>query len=153
MIHTTTPRGKELGEVMQQLYKKVGVKLVLDPVDQNTLVKRVFTNKYQISGWRIADSADIGPQLFGLHHSKSSYNLTHYKSDDMDKLVLAQRMSTDKAARDKLLCQIATVMNESGHIQYRGGRRYHVFARNYVKGMPTIWSGLADVSGVWIDKN
>ena len=153
MIHTTTPRGKELGEVMQQLYKKVGVTLVLDPVDQNTLVKRVFTNKYQISGWRIAAGAGVGSQLFGLHHSKSSYNLTHYKSDEMDKLVLAQRRSTDKAAREDLLCEIATIMNESGHIQYRGGRRYHVFAGNYVKNMPTIWSGVADVSGVWIDRN
>ncbi len=151
MIHTTTPRGRELGEILQQLYKKVGVELILEPVDQNTLVKRVFTNDYQISGWRIADGADIGPQIFALHHSKSSYNLTGYKSDEMDKLVVAQRVSTDNKQRGQLLCKISTIMNQSGHIQYRGGRRYHVFSRNNVKGIPKIWSGVADVTGAWIE--
>ncbi len=150
MIHTTTPRGRELGEIMQQLYKKVGVELTLEPVDQNTLVKKVFTNDYQISGWRIADGADIGPQLFALHHSKSSYNLTGYSTPELDELVVAQRTATDPEARGKMLCEISAIMNQSGHIQYRGGRRYHVFTRNNIKGIPTIWSGVADVTGAWI---
>ncbi len=152
MIHTTTPRGRELGEIMQQLYKKVGVELTLEPVDQNTLVKKVFTNDYHISGWRIADFSDIGPQVFALHHSKSSYNLTGFNDPEMDKLVLGQRMSDDRQAREKMLCQIAARMNDSGHIQYRGGRRYHVFTRKDVKNVPTIWRGVADTSSVWLDR-
>ncbi len=152
MIHTTTPRGKELGEVMQQLYKKVGVDLELQPVDQNTLVKRVFTNKYQISGWRIADGADVGPQLFALHYSKSPYNLAHVKSPDLDKLVLGMRTAADPAKRDALQCEISKFMNDSAHIQYRGGRRYHVFTRNYVKNVPTPWTGVTELTSVWLDK-
>ena len=151
LIHTTTPRGRETGEITQQLFKKVGVELILEPVDQNTLVKRVFTKDYQMSGWRIADGADIGPQIFGLNHSKSSYNLTGYIDPEMDKLVVAQRISTDKVERGKILCTIATMINESGHIRYGGGRRYHVFTRNNVKGIPAIWSGVADFSGAWIE--
>lgn len=152
MIHTTTPRGRESGEILQQLYKQVGVDLTLVPVDQNTLVKKVFTNDYDISGWRIADGADIGPQVFALNHSQSSYNITHYKDEAMDALVAKMRSSPDPEERDKLLCEVATKMNESGHIQYRGGRRYYVFTQKYVKGIGPIYRGVADTSTAWLDK-
>ncbi|MDP6688554.1 MAG: ABC transporter substrate-binding protein [Alphaproteobacteria bacterium] len=152
MIHTTTPRGRELGEVLQQLYKKVGVELVLKPVDQNTLVKKVFTKDYEISGWRIADGADIGPQIFALHFSKSSYNLTGYSSPDLDKLALGMRTATEMKVRQNRLCRMAEIMNESGHIQYRGGRRYHAFAQKYVKDVPYLRRGVFDATTVWLDK-
>jgi len=152
MIHTTTPRGRELGEMMQQMYKQVGVTLDLQPVDQNTLVKRVFTKKFDISGWRIADGADIGPQIFALHFSKSSYNLTGFGSPEIDKLAMGMRTAADMETRQKLLCQFAEVMNDSGHIQYRGGRRYHAFSRQHVKNVPTIWRGVVDSTSIWLDK-
>ena len=152
MIHTTTPRGRELGEVMQQLYRKVGVELKLEPVDQNTLVKRVYANDYQISGWRIGDAPDIGPQLYALHHSDSSYNLTNYRTEAMDKLVEDQRVELAPEKRAEMLCRIAEIMNESGHIQYRGGNRYHVFTRPWIKDVEPIYEGAIDLSTVWIDK-
>jgi 4-phytase/acid phosphatase/peptide/nickel transport system substrate-binding protein len=152
MIHTTTPRGRELGEMMQQMYKQVGVELELQPVDQNTLVKRVFTKNYDISGWRIRDAADIGPQIFALHHSKSSYNLTGYASPDVDKLAMEMRTAKDLDTRHKAMCRFAEIMNESGHIQYRGGRRYHAFSRKHVKNVPPLYNGVVDSTSIWLDQ-
>jgi len=152
MIHTTTPRGRELGEMMQQMYKQVGVELELQPVDQNTLVKRVFTKNFDISGWRIRDAADIGPQIFALHHSKSSYNLTGYGSEEVDKLAMAMRTAKDMESRQKHLCELAGLMNESGHIQYRGGRRYHAFSRQHVRDVPPLYNGVVDSTSIWLDK-
>ncbi len=149
LIHTTTPRGRELGEMMQQFYKKVGVELTLHPVDQNTLVKRVFTNKYQISGWRIADQLDVGPQIFALSYSKSPYNLPRYKNPELDKLAMAMRTAKTVEVRKKLQCDIAKVWNTEGTIQWRGGNRYHVITRPEVKGIRPFRRGVPYVWYAW----
>jgi 4-phytase/acid phosphatase/peptide/nickel transport system substrate-binding protein len=149
MIHTTTPRGRELGEVMQQLYKKVGVTLKLVPVDQNTLVKKVFTNEYQISGWRIGDANDVGPQLFALAISKSSYNLSRDKSEAFDKAAMAMRTAADRKSRDEGLCTLSRLMNESGSMQFRGGNRYHAITRANVHGVTFHPLGVARVRDAW----
>lgn len=148
LIHTTTPRGKELGEMLQQMYKKIGVELTLEPVDQNTLVKRVFTNNYQISGWRIADGV-VGPQVFGLSHSKSPYNLARYQNPKLDELSLAMRTAKTVAEREKMLCEIAKVWNTEGTIQYRAGNRYHVLTGNNVKGIRPFGQGVPYVWYAW----
>lgn len=149
MIHTTTPRGKELGEMLQQMYKKIGVELTLNPVDQNTLVKRVFTNNYQISGWRIADGLDVGPQVFGLSHSKSPYNLPRYKNPELDKLALAMKTAKTLEEREKLQCEIAKIWNTEGTIQWRGGNRYHVLTGKNVKGIRPFRRGIPYVWYAW----
>ena len=149
MIHTTTPRGRELGEILQQLYKKVGIKMTLIPVDQNTLVKKVFTNDYQMSGWRIVDAADVGPQVFALSHSASSYNLTRYKADDLDKVAAAMRTSADPKVREKRLCDLSRLINGSGHMQYRGGNRYYVITSKNVQNVRIMPLGVARVWDAW----
>lgn len=149
MIHTTTPRGREFGEVMQQLYKKVGVTLRLVPVDQNTLVKRVFTNDYQISGWRIGDANDVGPQLFALAFSKSRYNLSHVKSEALDKAAMAMRTAADRNTRDEGLCSLSRLMNESASMTYRGGNRYHAIMRANVQGVTMHPLGVVRVRDAW----
>lgn len=152
MIHTTTPRGRELGEVMQQMLKQVGIELVLEPVDQGTLVKRVFTRKYGISGWRIADGADIGPQLFALTFSKSSYNLTGWSKPEIDKLGFAMRTATSRDDRLTKQCQLSAAINGSGTMLYRGGGAYHAFTRKSIKGVPPPYRGAVDVTRAWIEK-
>lgn len=106
MIHTATPRGRELGELMQQMMKPAGIELDLQPVDQSTLVKRVFTQDFGISGWRIADGADMGPQLFANEFSKSSYNLTGYSSPELDAVAMEMRTTPDRERRLDLQCKI-----------------------------------------------
>lgn len=152
MIHTTTPRGRELGEMMQQMLKQVGIELELIPVDQGTLVKRVFTREYDISGWRIADGADVGPQLFALTFSKSSYNLTGWTTPDVDKLAMAMRTSPTREDRMAKQCELSAAINASGSMLFRGGGRYYAFTRKHVKNIPPPYRGAVDVTRAWIEK-
>ena len=145
MIHTTTPRGRESGEILQQLLKQVGIELKLDPVDQNTLVKRVFTNDYQISGWRISDADDVGPQLFALAFSKSRYNLTRLKLKEFDKAAMAMRTAATEEARDAGLCNLSRLINDNANIQFRGGNQYYVITRKNVKDVNITLLGRANV--------
>lgn len=152
MIHTTTPRGRELGELMQQMLKQAGIELELQPVDQSTLVKRVFTKDFGISGWRIADGADIGPQLFANVHSKSSYNLTGYSDPDLDALAVKMRTSPDRDERLQLQCDINEAVNKSGSMLYWGGGRYWAFTNKRAKGIPSPYRGVVDVTRAWVSE-
>jgi 4-phytase/acid phosphatase/peptide/nickel transport system substrate-binding protein len=153
MIHTTTPRGKELGEIFQQLLKKAGMQLDLIPVDQSILVKRVFTNKYQISGWRVADALDVGPQLFGLSHSKSPYNITRLKMPELDKLAMGMRMAKTMKIREDLQCQLVSLINQNGNMAFGPGNRYHILMQPNIQGMRGFTGGTAYVWYLWKDKS
>ena len=146
LIHTTTPRGREFGEMLQQMYKAVGVELKLVPVDQNTLVKKVFTNDYQISGWRIADSADVGPQLFALSFSDSRYNLTRLKSPELDEVAMAMRTAPNEDARAKGLCDLSRIINQQANMGFRGANQYYVITRKNIKGVKILSQGRAGVA-------
>jgi len=149
LIHTTTARGREFGGIMQQLYKKIGVNLKLVPVDQNTLVKKVFTNDYMISGWRIADANDVGPQLFALSYSKSRYNLSRFKNEMLDKVSLGYRTAPTQEKRDALGCKLVQMINDSGHMLYGGGNKYYVLTGKNVRNVSIASLGRAKVAEAW----
>jgi 4-phytase/acid phosphatase/peptide/nickel transport system substrate-binding protein len=142
-IHTSTQRGREFGEIYQQLAKKAGIKLNLKPVDQVQLRKLVFTNNYDISGWRIGDVA-VQSQLFALLYSKSFYNLTRYKNPEMDKLVFAMRKAATLEEYDARACDVIEKMHEDAMILFSGGRRHYAISRKNVGGIPPLWQGTID---------
>jgi 4-phytase/acid phosphatase/peptide/nickel transport system substrate-binding protein len=151
--HTTTPRGKELGEIAQQLLKKAGMEVTLVPVDQSILVKRVFTNKYMISGWRVGDAIDVGPQLFALSYSKSPYNITRLKIPELDKLALGMRMAKTMESREKLQCDLVSMINQNGNMAFGPGNRYHIIMQPNIKGMRGFSLGAPYVWYLWKDKS
>ena len=70
----------------------------------------------------------------------------------MDKLLVAQRMETDPAKRQRLLCQIARLISEEVPILYRGGMRSHVVARTAVNGITDFSHGIVRLEEVWLGK-
>ncbi|OWU85262.1 hypothetical protein ATO6_09580 [Oceanicola sp. 22II-s10i] len=152
MIHTTTPRGRELGEIYQQTAKAAGITLTLEPVDQSTLVARTFKGDFDITGWRIADGADMGPQLYAYAKIGSSYNLTGFNNPELDALADKMRVATTMEERLELQCQMVSMMNDDGSIEYRGGGRYYAFTNPRVKNVPPPYRGVVDVTRAWVEE-
>ncbi|WP_416899098.1 MAG: ABC transporter substrate-binding protein [Minwuia sp.] len=145
MIHTSTQRGRESGEIMQQLNRRAGITVNLQPVDQLQLRQKVFTNNYNMSGWRIADAQDVGPQLFALLHSKSPYNLTKYNNPKMDELLVKMRTAGTEESRAEAMCNVVRLMNDEVPIQYRGGRKHYTITQKGISGMRPLYQGVPDV--------
>lgn len=152
MIHTTTPRGRELGEIYQQTAKAAGIPLTLEPVDQSTLVARTFKGDFDITGWRIADGADMGPQLYAYAKIGSSYNLTGFDNEELDKLADEMRVATTMEDRLQKQCDMVAMMNDDGALLYRGGGRYYAFTNPKVKNVPPPYRGAVDVTRAWINE-
>lgn len=151
MNHTNTPRGREAGEIMQRLFKEVGVTLTLTPMAEGLLSKRGISGDYQISGWKMMDFDEMGPLLKGNLYSSSKLNFSKYQNPKMDELLTTQQMSTDRKTREKALCGVASLINEDAVFLYGGGRRFHVIAKAGVKGIDNVRNGVIRVSDAWLD--
>ena len=150
--HTNTPRGKEAGEIMQRLFKEVGVTLTLNPLAEAQLGKRGTTGEYQITGWKLRDYDDMGGILKSNLLSSSKMNFSKYQNPRMDELLTIQHMSTDRKTREKALCGVATLINEDAVFLYGGGRRFHVIAKEKVKGIDNVRHGVIRVSDAWLEQ-
>lgn len=147
-VHTATARGRELGELMQQMLKQVGIQVVLEPVDQSTLMRRYYTHDYDIMGWRFPDSADMAPQLFSAVHSSSDTNQSGVSTPEMDDAAEKMRLAATREESLKYQCEVISHMNEEVAVMYRGGGRYHVFTNQRVENLPKPWRGIIDVTRV-----
>jgi ABC-type transport system substrate-binding protein len=151
LIHTNTPRGKEAGEIMQRLFKEVGVTVKLVPLAEGQLAKRGIGGDYQVAGWKLADYDEMGPNLLTNLHSTSKHNFLKYQSPKMDELLMTQQTSLDAKVREKALCGVAKLINEDAVFLYGGGRRFHVIAKTGVKGIENVRHGVIPVSEIWFD--
>lgn len=151
-LHSDTKRGREQGELLQQLAKNAGFTVNTKGLSFGPVIKKVYTKDYQISTWRIPTRTDIGTSLYTTFYSKSRHNVMGYSNIELDGLLEAQRIETDPEKRQKLHCDIARIINEDVPIIFRGGQGYNILAGEHVKGFTDFKNGIARLSDIWIDK-
>jgi ABC-type transport system substrate-binding protein len=151
LMHTNTSRGKQTGELLQQLYKTIGVKLNPVPLGTAPHVMRVVQKDFQLATWRIPSSHDHGPQLYRSFHSNSPTNYTGYRNSAIDVLLEQQRRETDPEMRSRLMCQISSRINQDVPVYYRGGRRYHIIAKKKLIDIVDIDGIKLNLASAWID--
>ena len=151
VLHSSSKRGRDIGEITQQLFKDVGVTANPVGLDYGPVIKKVIGGKYQVSTWRISSRPDQGPALFLMLHSTSRANFSRYKNPEMDKLLVAQRMETDPNRRNEILCRIARLINEDVPLLYRGGMGSHVITSKNVEGLTSMRDGIVRLESVWLN--
>jgi 4-phytase/acid phosphatase/peptide/nickel transport system substrate-binding protein len=152
VLHSSSKRGRDIGEITQQLFKDVGVTAKPAGFNFGPVIKKVISGQYQASTWRISSRPDQGPALFLTLHSKSRANFSRYKNPEMDKLLVSQRMETDPDKRNKILCKIGQLINEDAPLLYRGGMRSHVITSKKVEGLSSMKDGIVRLESVWLNK-
>ncbi|MEN8686027.1 MAG: ABC transporter substrate-binding protein [Desulfuromonadales bacterium] len=150
-LHSSTPRGREAGAIIPQMFKEIGATAKPVPVTLGQMVRRVFKNEYQMSAWSLVDSPAMGVVLATNLHSKSRGNHSHYKNDKLDKLIETQLMSTDPEIRNEAFCGIAKIINEDVPLVYRLGWRHHLIGKKKVQGIPGARHAVVQVGGAWLE--
>jgi len=152
-LHSNTSRGRDIGAVLQQLYKDIGVKLKPVALSTGPQVMKVLKKDYQLATWRIPPARDHGPQLYRSFHSQSPTNFSGYNSPAMDALLEKQRIETGATKRDAIWCQIVRQLNSDVPFLYRGGRRFHIVTRKKIRNMMDTPGFTVDLASAWIDEN
>jgi peptide/nickel transport system substrate-binding protein len=148
---TATPRGRTVGQVLQQFWKKVGADAQIDQVEQTAVAARGFSRQYQITPWRIPDSPDPEPAIYALFHTGSAFALSQYSNPKLDALLEHARSTADRAERTKDYCAISRIVNQQAIFFFTFQNTYYALAKAKLKGVPKLFSGLIDVSNAWLE--
>ncbi|MCP4685829.1 MAG: hypothetical protein GY867_10345, partial [bacterium] len=150
-IHSATNRGREAGLILQQLFKKIGVKVNPAPLDVPGRMKQIFSKKFDIASFGISGSQDMGPLTTAFLHSKSPWNVNRYVNEEVDSLLLEQSMSDDPEFRRKTLCTIAKKVNFDAPFLYLFGRTYSIFYKTDIHVKTPKKYGRLRLADVWMD--
>jgi 4-phytase/acid phosphatase/peptide/nickel transport system substrate-binding protein len=148
---TATPRGRTVGQVLQQFWKQAGANMEIEQVDQATIVPRAFMRQFQLTPWRIVDLADPDPQMYANFHTGSPVALANYSNPELDKLLEDARVSADTNKRIELYCAVSRHINQQAIWFWTFQNTYYALASAKVKGLPKIYGGVIDVSDVWLE--
>lgn len=152
-LHTNTSRGRSIGELLQQLYKQIGVTLESEGLSIGPHIRKIITGDYQLATSRIYSANDFGPQLYRSLHSNSPTNYSGYRNPEMDDMLEAQRIETDPDKRTGILCEIVRKINREVPFFYRGGRRQHIVARKKIMNLTNPAELRMNLATAWIDDN
>ncbi len=149
MIVTATPRGRNVGQVLQQFWKQVGANMEIEQVDQATIPPRAFMRQFQLTPWRIIDTPDPEPQIYANFHTGSPVALASYSDPELDKLLESARSSAGIDKRNEEYCAISRLVNKQAIWFWTFQNTYYAISTAKLKGLPKIHGGVIDVSDVW----
>lgn len=149
---TSTPRGREFGDMVQRMFKEVGVNVTATPLALSQRNKQVFAGDYQMTGWQVFDATDMGPTLYTNLFSTSALNFSKYQNAEVDRLLTLSQTSANSKERTSALCGVARIINDEAVFFYRGGMRYNAIAKAKVKGVERVDHGILRVRDLWWDK-
>ena len=151
MIVTATPRGRNTGQIFQQFWKQVGANVELEQIDQATFVPRAFMRQFQLIGWRIVDFPDPDTQMYANFHTGSPVALANYSNPELDALLEHARTTADPEKRTEDYCAISRHINQQAIWYWTFQNTYYAISSAKLKGLPKMYSGLVDVSNVWME--
>jgi peptide/nickel transport system substrate-binding protein len=151
MLVTATPRGRATGQVLQQFWKRVGANMEIEQVDQATIPPRAFMRQFQVTPWRIVDLADPDVQMYANFRTGSPVALANYSNPELDQLLDRARVTADQAKRAEDYCAISRLINKEAIWYWTFQNTYYAMSSAKVKGLPKMYSGIVDVSRVWLE--
>lgn len=102
------------GQVLQDTLKRVGVDLVLTPLEGATFFERIVNGEFEAAflGWGI----DPDPDLFSTFHSSQvppvGQNFVYYSNPEVDRLIVEGRREFDFQKRKAIYHQLHELLNE-----------------------------------------
>lgn len=109
------PYRANTGVIVQQRLAQIGIKVELRIIEWAAFLKD-FINKGRFEACILAWTIPPDPDLFTVWHSSSAkpggLNFTNYKNPELDKLLVAQRLTFDLAKRKAIIDRIQEVLAE-----------------------------------------
>ena len=149
---SSAPLSGQSAQVLQQMWKKIGIQIEIIPTEQVQLIRAALARQYQIMLYRWQGGIDPDRNVYGPFHSKGTVNRTGYKNPDMDKLLDAGRSTMNPAERNRIYRQVSNLLaRDLPYLQLSYFNNYSISGVN-VKGIVPVPDGLIRVRDVWKDR-
>jgi len=77
--------------------------------------------------------------------------LANYSNPELDTLLEQARSTVDRAKRTEDYCAISRLINREAIWFWTFQNTYYAIAKNKLKGLPKLYSGVIDVSDTWLE--
>ena len=151
MIVTATPRGRTVGQVLQQFWKQVGANMEIEQVDQERCIFSEFMRHVDLPASLMVDLSDPDTQMFANFRTGSPVALANYSNPELDALLDRARVTPDQAKRIDDYCAVSRLVNKEAIWFWTFQNTYYALSSARLKGLPKIYSGVIDVSGAWME--
>jgi peptide/nickel transport system substrate-binding protein len=149
---TNAPQGLQTAQLLQAMWKKVGIETEIVPTEQVQLVRQTGLRQYQMALWRWQGGLDPDRNVYIFFHSKGSSNRTGVNNAELDRLLEAGRATMDPAERLKIYRQVNNVLARELPFLFLSYFNNYSLANNNVKGVTPVPDGLIRVRDVWKER-
>ena len=152
MMVTATPRGRTIGQVLQQFWKQVGANMEIEQVDQATFPPRAFMRQFQLIAVahrrsRRSRSADVCK--FPHRQPGGAGQLLRSGARSVCSITPASRPIPTSVSR--IYCAISRLINKEAIWFWTFQNTYYAISTAKLKGLPKIYNGVIDVSDAWLE--
>ena len=140
MLVTATPRGRTVGQVLQQFWKRAGANMEIEQVDQATIPPRAFMRQFQLTPWRIVDLADPDPQMYANFQHRQpgrARQLLQSRTRQAARARPRPRPIPNKRIED--YCAISRLINKEAIWFWTFQNTYYAISTAKLKGLPKIY--------------
>jgi peptide/nickel transport system substrate-binding protein len=153
--YNNSPGGQRLAQSLQEMWGQVGMKVDLQPVDQNRIVQNMSSKQFVASLYRFTGRADPHINTFPFFHSQfadvtPSANYGHYKNPKIDELLDKGVSTVDPAKRKEIYGEVAKILAEDLPYAYLFYVADNIVITRRVKGLPEVPDGLVRFGDIWL---
>lgn len=150
-----SPSTQRLAQSLQEMWGQAGMKVELQPVDQNRIVQNMSSKQFVASLYRFTGRADPHINTYPFFHSKfadvtPSSNYGHYKNPKVDELLEKGVSTADPAKRKQIYGELAQVLAVDLPYAYLFYVADTIVINNKVKGLPEVPDGLVRFADMWL---
>lgn len=150
-----SPATQRLAQSLQEMWGQVGMKVDLQPVDQNRIVQNMSSKQFVASLYRFTGRADAHINTYPFFHSQfadvtPSSNYGHYKNPKVDELLQKGVSTVDPAKRKEIYGELSRILAEDLPYAYLFYVADSIVISRRVKGLTEIPDGLVRFGSTWL---
>ena len=153
--YNNDPSTRHLVQSLQEMWATVGMKVELQPYDQNRLVQNMNTKNFEASIYRFTGRADPHVNAFAFMHSQfaavnPSANYGGWSNKRVDELLDQGMATTDIGKRGAIYSEMARlVAREMMPHAYLSNVADTIVTKRNITGLPVVPDGLVRFADMW----
>ena len=153
--YNNSPGSQRLAQSLQEMWGQVGMKVELQPADQNRLVQNMSSKQFVASLYRFTGRADPHINTHPFFHSQfadvtPSSNYGHYKNPKIDELLEKGVATIDPAKRKEIYAEVSKILAEDLPYACLFYVTDTIVMSKRVKGLVEVPDGLVRFGSIWL---
>ncbi|KAB7629226.1 hypothetical protein D8B34_17510 [Verminephrobacter eiseniae] len=155
LLTLASPEGRKQAEILQRMWRAVGVQARLAPLDLPQLIDRVLAKKnFEAATW-VAQEYPDPDGLFEGFHSRGRFNYMRYANPQLDALLELARVNADPKVRLESYQQANRILAEDAPVIFLMRKIGAIIHKPSVRNVPPAqWAGVQifRATEIWLQK-